>query len=47
MASNDPAFWEKAADVCRLYIDLPENAVVWLVDGTSGMQATSRINPTR
>lgn len=47
MTSNDPDFWEKAADVCGLYLDPPLNAVVWSVDEKSGMQAKSRINPTK
>jgi transposase len=46
MTSHDPDFWEKAGDVCGLYLDPPENAVVWSVDEKSGMQAKSRINPT-
>jgi transposase len=28
MTSHDPDFWEKAADVCGLYLDPPANAVV-------------------
>ena len=47
MTSHDPDFWAKASDVCGLYLDLPQNAVVWSVDEKSGMQATSRINPTK
>ena len=47
MTSHDPAFWEKAADVCGLYVNPPENAIVWSVDEKSGIQAKSRINPTR
>jgi transposase len=47
MTSHDPEFWEKAADVCGLYLNPPENAVVWSVDEKSGMQAKSRKNPTR
>jgi transposase len=47
MTSHDPDFWEKAGDVCGLYLNPPENAVVWSVDEKSGMQATSRVNPTR
>jgi hypothetical protein len=47
MTSHDPDFWEKAADVRDLYLDPPENAVVWSVAEKSGMQATSRINPTK
>lgn len=46
MTSHDPDFWEKAGDVCGLYLNPPENAVVWSVDEKSGMQAKSRINPT-
>jgi transposase len=46
MTSHDPEFWEKAADVCGLYLNPPENAVVWPVDEKSGMQAKSRKNPT-
>lgn len=47
LTSHDPEFWAKAADVCGLYLDPPANAVVWSVDEKSGMQAKSRINPTR
>ncbi len=47
MTSHDPEFWEKAGDVCGLYLNPPENAVVWSVDEKSGMQAKSRINPTK
>ncbi len=47
MTSHDPDFWEKASDVCGLYLNPPENAVVWSVDEKSGMQAKSRINPTK
>lgn len=47
MTSHDPDFWERAGDVCGLYLNPPENAVVWSVDEKSGIQAKSRINPTR
>lgn len=47
MTSHDPDFWVKAADVCGLYIDPPVNAVVWSVDEKTGVQARSRVNPTR
>ena len=47
MTSHDPDFWEKAGDVCGLYLNPPQNAVVWSVDEKSGMQAKSRVNPTR
>jgi transposase len=47
MTSHDPDFWAKAGDVCGLYLNPPENAVVWSVDEKSGIQAKSRINPTK
>src|ERR1700691_2522351 len=47
MTSHDPEFWEKAGDVCGMYLNPPENAVVWSVDEQSGMQAKSRVNPTK
>ena len=46
MTSHDPDFWERAGDVCGLYLNPPENVVVWSVDEKSGMQAKSRVNPT-
>ena len=33
--------------MCGLYLDPPDNAIVWSVDEKSGMQATSRVNPTK
>ena len=47
MTSHDPDFWEKAADVCGLYLNQPENAVVWSVDEKSQIQAKSRVNQTK
>src|SRR3954452_14574030 len=47
MTSHDPDFWAKAGDVCGLYLNPPENAVVWSVDEKTGIQAKSRVNPTR
>ena len=44
---KDPEFWAKAGDVCGLYLDPPANAVVWSVDEKTGIQAKSRINPTK
>jgi transposase len=46
MTSHDPDFWEKAADVCGLYLDPPQNAMVWSLDEKTGMQAKSRVNAT-
>jgi transposase len=47
MTSHDPDFWEKAADVCGLYLDPPHNAVVFSVDEKTAIQAKTRINPTK
>jgi transposase len=47
LTSHDPDFWEKAADVCGLYLNPPEGAVVFSVDEKTGIQAKSRPNPTR
>ena len=47
MTSQDPEFWAKAADVCGLYLNPPDNALVWSVDEKTGMQAKSRVHPTR
>jgi transposase len=47
MTSHDPDFWVKAADICGLYLDPPDNAVVYSIDEKSGMQAKSRKNPTK
>lgn len=46
MTSHDPDFLARAADVCGLYLNPPENAVVWSVDEKSQIQATSRRYPT-
>jgi hypothetical protein len=35
MTSHDPDFSEKAGDVCGLYLNPPEGAVVWSVDEKS------------
>lgn len=47
LTSHDPEFWEKAADVCGLYLDPPANALVLSVDEKTGIQAKSRTNPTK
>lgn len=47
LTSHDPDFWDKAADVCGLYLHEPgDNAVVYSVDEKTSMQATAPINPT-
>lgn len=44
---DTPEFWERAADVCALYIDPPVNAVVLSIDEKTGIQARSRKHPTQ
>src|SRR6478609_6860918 len=45
MASNDPEFEEKAADVIGLYLDPPGHAAVFSVDEKSAIQALDRLDP--
>lgn len=48
LTSRDPLFWDKAADVCGLYLNEPgDNAVVYSVDEKTSMQAKAPINPTK
>jgi len=43
--SNDPQFTEKLEDVVGLYLNPPENAVVFCVDEKSSIQALDRTQP--
>src|SRR4249920_1526432 len=43
---DDPGFWERAADVCGLYLAPPTNALVLSVDEKTGIGARSRTRPT-
>lgn len=43
--SNDPQFVEKLEDVVGLYLNPPENAVVFCVDEKSSIQALDRTQP--
>src|SRR5512132_195025 len=43
---QDPGFWERAADICGLYLVPPTNALVLSVDEKTGMPARSRTRPT-
>ena len=43
--SNDPRFGEKLHDVVGLYLNPPENAVVFSVDEKSSVQALDRTQP--
>ena len=44
MASNDPAFEAKAADIIGLYLHPPEHAAVFCVDEKSAIQALDRLD---
>jgi len=45
MASDDPDFAKKAADVIGLYLKPPTNAVVFCVDEKTAIQALDRLDP--
>jgi len=45
MASNDPNFEAKAADIIALYVKPPQHAAVFSVDEKSAIQALDRLDP--
>ena len=45
LASNDPQFEEKAADVIGLYMNPPQHAAVFCVDEKTAIQALDRLDP--
>ena len=45
LASNDPDFETKAADVIGLYVNPPQHAAVFSVDEKSAIQALDRKDP--
>jgi transposase len=45
MASDDPDFETKAADVIGLYMDPPQHAAVFCVDEKTAVQALDRLDP--
>lgn len=45
MASDDPDFERKAADVIGLYLNPPQHAAVFAVDEKTGIQALDRLDP--
>ena len=45
MASNDPDFENKAADIIGLYLNPPEHAAVFCVDEKTAIQALDRLDP--
>jgi transposase len=42
---DDPEFWERVRDVCGLYLDPPQQALVLSVDEKTSIQAKSRTHP--
>ena len=44
---DDPEFWERAADVCGLYLSPPQNALVLSVDEKTAVPARSPRYPTK
>ena len=45
MASDDPDFEQKAADVIGLYVNPPQHAAVFCVDEKTAIQALDRLDP--
>ena len=45
MASDDPDFEPKAADILGLYLDPPQHAAVFCVDEKTAIQALDRLDP--
>jgi transposase len=45
MASNDPEFESKAADIIGLYLNPPQHAAIFCVDEKSAIQALDRLDP--
>src|SRR5262249_39829263 len=45
MASDDPDFETKAADVIGLYVNPPDHAAVFAVDEKTAIQALDRLDP--
>jgi hypothetical protein len=45
MASNDPDFEKKAADIIGLYLNPPQQAAVFCIDEKSAIQALDRLDP--
>jgi hypothetical protein len=43
---DTPEFWERAVDVCGLYLDPPDQALVLSVDEKTAIGARSRKHPT-
>ena len=46
MASNDPDFESKAADIIGLYLHPPQHAAVFCLDEKTAIQALDRLDPS-
>lgn len=44
---DDPGFWERVRDVCGIYLNCPDNAIVVSVDEKTSVQAKERTRKTR
>ena len=44
---DDPEFWDRVRDICGLYLNPPERALVLSVDEKTSMQAKQRKHPDR
>lgn len=44
---DDPTFWDRVRDICGLYLNPPERALVLSVDEKTSMQAKQRKHPDR
>jgi hypothetical protein len=45
MASDDPRFEEKAADIIGLYMNPPQHAAIFCVDEKTAIRALDRLDP--
>jgi hypothetical protein len=45
MASDDPDFEAKAADIIGLYLNPPQHAAVFCIDEKTAIQALDRLDP--
>jgi transposase len=43
--ADDPGFWARAGQVCRLYLNPPPGTIVISIDEKTGIQAKSRTHP--
>ena len=44
--ADDPSFWTRAGQVCRLYLHPPAGTVLISIDEKTGIQAKSRKHPS-